>query len=227
MPRLVRSVRVAWQQDYLLRMIQDLNLFMSRIVKLRREARPEEALELLTGESSRISGIPPTLVYALSNDDLIQTLTARGALEPERCFAIAELFREEGLTFLQMDQSNEASARFAKAARLYAEALRHATPEHDQITLDGLRETLQNLHATWLDETSVDLVLETLIERGAIDVADNVVFELLEQDDDGVHIDRARHAYLSMLDQSNYTLSQAGMERSEIMESLGALPNSA
>lgn len=215
---------MAWQQDYLLRMIQDLNIFMSRIVRLRREAHPEEALELLTGESSRISGIPPTLVYALSNDDLIQTLTVRGALEPERCFAIGELFREEGLIYDEMGQEEEASARFAKAARLYTEALRHATPEHDQITLDGLRETLQHLHATWLDENSLDLLIETLIERGALEVADNVVYELREHDEEGWQVDRARRVYRAILDQSDYTLSRAGLERSEIEEAMAELP---
>jgi hypothetical protein len=205
-------------------MIQDLNLFMSRIVKLRREARPEEALELLTGESTRISGIPPTLVYALSNDDLIQTLLVRGALESERCFAIGELFREEGLIYDEMGEEDEASARFAKATRLYTEALRHATPEHEHITIDGLRETLQHLHATWLDEHSLDLLIETLIERGALEIADNVVYELREHDEDGSQIERARSVYQMILEQSDYALSRAGLERSEIEESLADLP---
>jgi tetratricopeptide (TPR) repeat protein len=216
--------RVGWQQDYLLRMIEDLNLFMSRIIKLRREARPEEALDLLVGETSRISGIPPTLVYALSDDDLIQTLTARGALEPERCFAIGELFREEGLVCAELGQEDEASARFSKATRLYTEALRHATPEQDNITIDGLRETLDHLHATWIDPRTLDLLLETLIERGAVDLADNVVFELREQDDANDHVERAAGVYRAILEHSDYTLSRAGIERSEIEESLAALP---
>ncbi len=214
---------MAWQQDYLLRMIEDLNLFMTRVIRLRREARPEEALDLLVGENSRISGIPPTLVYALSDDDLIQTLTARGALEAERCFALGELFREEGQVNQEMGREDEASIRFSKAVRLYTEALRHATPEHDKITVDGLRETLGNLHATWIDERSLDLLLDTLIERGAVDLADNVIYELRDEDIDGAHIDRARRVYREILVQSDYTLSRANIERQEITDALGEL----
>lgn len=214
---------MAWQQDYLLRMIQDLNLFMSRIIKLRREAKPEEALELLVGETTRISGIPPTLVYALSDDDLIETLTARGALEPERCFAIAELFREEGLIHDEAGRESEASARLAKAARLYAEALRLAPRDDEQISIDGLRETLDHLHATWIDPRSIDLVLETLIERDAVDLADNVIYELVGDGSDDAQLERARRAWGAILEKSDYVLARAGLERSEIEESLARL----
>ena len=214
---------MAWQQDYLLRMIQDLNLFMSRIVKLRREAKPEEALDLLTGESTRISGIPPTLVYALSDDDLIETLTARGALEPERCFTIAELFREEGMIHEELGNETEAGARLAKAARLYAEALRLAPPENDKIDPSGLRETLAHVHASWIDGRSIDRVLDTLVEFGALDVADNVIYELLESDEDGGQAFRARRVWHDILAQSDYTLARSNLEREEIEEALAKL----
>ncbi len=214
---------MAWQQDYLLRLIQDLNLFMSRVIRLRREAKPEEALELLVGETTRISGIPPTLVYALSDDDLIETLTARGALEPERCFAIAELFREEGSIYEEGDRESEAATRFAKAARLYAEALRLAPRDDQRITLDGLRETLGHLHASWIDPRSIDMILETLIERGAVDLADNIIYELLEQGVDTAQRFRAERTWRAILRETDYVLSRAGIERSEIEESLERL----
>jgi len=214
---------VAWQQDYLMRMISELNLFMSRVIKLRREARPEEALELLTGETTRISGIPPTLVYALSDEDLIQTLIARGALEPERCFAIGELFREEGLVYEELSKEDEASTRFAKAVRMYTEALRLSPEDHKDIDLKGLRETLQHVHATWIGEHTLDLLLEVLIERGAVDLADNVIYELREGDTENNQRDRAARVYREILAKSDYTLARANIERFEIEEALAAL----
>jgi hypothetical protein len=215
---------MSFQQDYLLRMIQDLNAFMTRVIRLRREARPEEALALLTEESTRVAGLPPSLVYALSDDDLISTLTARGALEPERCFSIAELFREEGLVYGELESEDEASIRFAKATRLYVEALRLAPPDHPNIDMAGLRETLLHLHASNLSESTLDLLLETLLERDAFDLADNLIFELLEVDDEtGGHAERAEHTYRAILAGSDYALSRAGLERSEIEEALAAL----
>ncbi|MGH2547889.1 MAG: hypothetical protein ACRDHN_00745, partial [Thermomicrobiales bacterium] len=90
---------MSFQQDYLLRMIQDMSAFMTRIVRLRREQKSEEALLLLADETTRLSGIPPSLVYALSDDDLIETLQARGAMEAVRCYSLGELFREEGTIY--------------------------------------------------------------------------------------------------------------------------------
>ncbi len=215
---------MSFQQDYLLRMIQDLNAFMARVVRLRREARPEEALALLTDESTRIAGLPPSLVYALSDDDLISTLTARGALEPERCFSLAELFREEGEVYEELDSDDDASIRFAKATRLYTEALRLAPPDHPSITIDALRVTLSHLHASNLSESTLDLLLETLLEREAYDLADNVVFELLEiEEDTGQHTERAEQTYRAILAGSDYALSRAGLDRSEIEEALAEL----
>lgn len=215
---------MSFQQDYLLRMLADLNLFMSRVLRLRREAKPEEALQLLTGETTRIAGISPAVVYALSDDDLIRTLTARGALEPERCFAIAELFREEGLVMEELDFPGEASLRFAKATRLYTEALRLSEDEHPEITLDGLRETLDHLNTATLADSTLDILLATLIERDAFDTADNVVFELLEDERDRPHhIERARRTYQAILAASDYVLSRNGLERSEIEEALADL----
>lgn len=215
---------MSFQQDYLLRMIQDLNAFMTRVIRLRREAKPEEALALLTEESTRVAGLPPSLVYAISDDDLVSTLTARGALEPERCFSIGELFREEGLVYGELGQEDEASIRFAKAVRMYVEALRLAPPDHPNIDLAGIRETLSHLHATQLSETTLDLLLAVLLERSAYDLADNVVFELLEVEDEfGQHAARAEETYRAILAGSDYALSRAGLERSEIEEALAAL----
>src|SRR6478609_5536221 len=109
---------MSFQQDYLLRMLQDVAGLMTRIVRMRRQGENEEALALLVGESSRLSGIPESLVYALSDDDLVNTLQARGVLETERCYALAELFREEGEIYLDRNQPVEASLRLTKAVRL-------------------------------------------------------------------------------------------------------------
>ena len=215
---------MSFQQDYLLRMIQDLSALMTRVVRMRRQGDTEDAISLLADESSRMTGIPESLVYALSDEDLIGTLQARGAFEAERCYALAEIFREEGEIYQSRDQQIEASLRLTKAARLYTEALRHAEPESDFIKIDGLRDTLRHLSATNLSDTTLDPLLEVLMERSAYDLVDNVLFELLESPDDQiVYKARAEELYRQMLKASDYALSQVNLERSELEESLAAL----
>lgn len=214
---------MSFQQDYLLRMIQDISAFMTRIVRLRREQKTEEALLLLADETTKLSGIPPSLVYALSDDDLIQTLQARGAIEAERCYVLAELFREEGSIYAERGEHGEALLRLSKAARLYTEAIGRAERNETIPAVDGLRATLSLLHAADLPVATVDLLIEELLENGAFDLVDNVLFELLEDAPGDDVVQLAIEAYRIMLTASDDELANAGLARDEIEAALSAL----
>jgi hypothetical protein len=214
---------VSFQQDYLLRMIQDLSAFMTRIVRLRREQKDDEALLLLADETTKLSGIPPSLVYALSDDDLIETLQARGAIESERCYALAELFREEGSVYAERGEPGEALLRLSKAARLYAEALSRAEGKDTTPSIDGLRAILRLVHAADLPVATVDLLIEELLDAGVFDLADNVLFELLEDAPSDDVVQLAIEAYRIMLTASDDELAGANLARGEIELSLSGL----
>lgn len=196
---------------------------MTRIVRLRREQKNEEALLLLADETTKLSGIPPSLVYALSDDDLIETLQARGAMEAERCFSLAELFREEGAIYEEKGEHGEALLRFSKAARLYGESLARAEGDENTPAVDGVRATLSLIHAADLTPATIDLLIEGLLENDAYDLVDNVLFELL-QDAPGDDISQlAIEAYRIMLTSTDEVLAAAGLDRTEIETSLNGL----
>jgi hypothetical protein len=217
---------VSFQQDYLLRMIQDLSAFMTQIVRLRREQKNDEVLLLLADETTKLAGIPPSLVYALSDDDLIDTLQARGAIESERCYALGELFREEGSVYAERGESGEALLRLSKAARLYAEALSRAEGKETAPSIEGLRATLSLIHAADLPVATVDLLIEELLDVGVFDLVDNVLFELLEDSPSDDVVQLAIEAYRIMLTASDDELARADLARSEIELSLSGLTES-
>lgn len=215
--------RVSFQQDYLLRMIQDMSAFMTRIVQLRREKKSEDALLLLADETTKLSGIPPSLVYALSDDDLIETLQAGGAMEGVRCHSLGELFREEGEIYEERGEHGEALLRFTKAARLYGEALSRAEGDETLPTVEGVRATLALTHAADLPVATIDLLIEELLEHDVYDLVDNMLFELLQDAPDAELSRLAVEAYRIMLTASDEVLSAAGLERNEIESSLNNL----
>ena len=214
---------MSFQQDYLLRMIQDISAFMTRIVRLRREQKTDEALLLLADETTKLSGIPPSLVYALSDDDLIETLQARGAIEAERCYALGELFREEGAIYAERGEAGEALLRLSKAARLYGEALSRAEGKDATHSVDGLRATLGLVHAADLPVATVDLLIEELLDRGAFDLVDNLLFELLEEAPDEDLTALAVEAYRIILTAPDDDLARVGLARDEIEATLSGL----
>jgi hypothetical protein len=204
-------------------MIQDMSAFMTRIVQLRREKKTEEVLLLLADETTKLSGIPPSLVYALSDDDLIETLQARGAMEGVRCHSLAELFREEGAIYEERGEHGEALLRLTKAARLYGEALSRVEREENLPTVEGIRATLALTHAADLPVATVDLLIEELLEQDVYDLVDNMLFELLQAAPGEEISGLAVEAYRIMLTASDESLSAAGLERTEIESSLSNL----
>lgn len=204
-------------------MIQDMSAFMTRIVQLRREKKSEEALLLLADETTKLSGIPPSLVYALSDDDLIETLQARGAMQAVRCYSLAELFREEGVIYEERGEHGEAILRFTKAARLYGEALSRAEGDENLPVVEGVRATLTFTHAADLPVATIDLLIEELLEHDVYDLVDNILFELLQDAPDEEVSRLAVEAYRIMLTASDEVLTTAGLERIEIEASLRQL----
>ena len=110
-------------QDYILRMIQQLGGFITAVLQLRKSGRSAEAIQQIEDAYGRFSGLSATLVHAISEDDLVKLLRARGGLDPDRCWALAELLREEALAYDDLGQGSESAPRFLKSLRLYLEVL--------------------------------------------------------------------------------------------------------
>lgn len=210
---------MSFQQDYVLRMFQDMTAFLTRVVQLRREQRDEDALLLLVDENAKITGIPPALIYALSDEDLIQTLQARGALEAMRCYVLAELFREEGSIYADRGEQREALLRLSKGARLYGEALSRVEGDDALPALVGLRSLLGLAHAADLPHATVELLIEELMRFEQFELVDNLLFELQDAFDDPETTRLAVNGYAALLRASDEQLTGAGLERAEIASS--------
>ena len=66
-------------QDYVLRMIQQMGLFVTHLLKKRREGDDEGALIEIQEAYGRMTGLHASLVYGLSEDDVVNMLTVQGA----------------------------------------------------------------------------------------------------------------------------------------------------
>lgn len=211
---------MSFQQDYVLRAIQDMTAFLTRVVQLRREQRDEDALLLLADQTSNISGIPPSLIYALSDDDLIETLQARGALEATRLYVLAELFREEGSIYVDRGEQAEALLRLSKGARLYAEALGRSEGDDSLPSLIGVRSLLESTHAADLPTPTLRMLIEELLRRDQFEMVDNILYELLQEQSGDDVSSLLAEGYRSMLRASDEQLAAAGLGRGEIEASL-------
>jgi tetratricopeptide (TPR) repeat protein len=208
-------------QDYVLRMIQQMGLFVTHLLKKRREGDDEGALIEIQEAYGRMTGLHASLVYGLSEDDVVNMLTVQGAVHPERLVALGVLLREEGDIYSSRGDVEDALPRMQKALRLFLEAWDRS---------DALRyETIPGLDATisWMDGYPVTsetrrLLMQYLEEKGRFDEAENYVLDWAEGGTEDA-LTYASDFYQRLLGLSDAELIVGGLTRDEVQSALDDL----
>jgi hypothetical protein len=209
-------------QDYVLRMIQQMGLFVTHLMKRRKDGDDEGALVDIQEAYGRMTGLHASLVYGLSEDDVVSMLTVQGAVHPERLVALATLLREEGDIYSSRGDIENALPRMQKALRLFLEAWDHS---------DALRyETIPGLDATigWMDGYPVTpatrtLLMEYLEEKGRFDEVENYLLDWVEGGTEDA-LEYASDFYHRLLALSDAELIVGGLTRDEVQAALDDLP---
>ncbi len=210
------------QQDYILRMIEQLGAFVSSLIHKRNAGDRPAALDMLEDAYGRFTGLSPTLVHAISEDDLIQLLRARGGLDLDRGWALAELLREEGLTHEQFGRAGEALPHFVKSLRLYLEVLEAAEDLPALVNVGGLEDVIDRVADVDLAPATRSELVDYLTRTGRLDRAENVIVWSLEwPDPDGDRHRRAIAFYEGLLERDDTALIAGGLPREEVREGLG------
>ncbi len=207
-------------QDYILRMVQQFSGFLVGVLRLRKEGKVEEALELLADAYGKMAGLPASLVYALSEDDLIALLRAQGRLDPERSLGLAELLREEGHTYDDVERYDESFPRYLKALRLYLEIV---SEDEDlaETRIPGLEDVIEQLAGLDLPPQTTERLLAYLEEAGRFDQAENVLLHRLEATPDNrAAVDAVVRFYRRLLGKTNAELIVGGLTRDEVIDGL-------
>jgi len=107
-----------YQEDYLLRLIQQLGVFAANIVGLNQKGEYDQALAAADQAWGKLLEDTPRALI-----DAVDTPTLAGMLrEPAKIRAAAQLFIEEGRALAGKGDSQRAAARFRRAMELIFEA---------------------------------------------------------------------------------------------------------
>jgi hypothetical protein len=205
------------QQDYILRMIQQLSGFISGMMQLRKSGKSTESIEMIQDAIGRYSGLSATLVHAISDEDLIQLLRARGGIDADRAWALAELLREEALAYDSLGNADEAEPRYTKALRLYLEVLDEVEEMPSVLNVDGLEEIVDRIADLELTRSTRLRLVDYFVDTARFDRAENVVLWSLESR----HVNRstvedAVGFYNSMLRLTPVDLERGGLPHDEV-----------
>jgi tetratricopeptide (TPR) repeat protein len=208
-------------QDYILRMIQQMGLFVTGILQRRKDGDDGQALVEIEEAYGRMTGLHASLVHGLSEDDLVSMMTAQGSIHPERFVAMAILLHEEGDIYSDHEDIAQALPRMQKALRLYLEAWERSDALRHE-TIPGLDQTI-----TWMAGYPVTpdtrlLLLDYLEEKGRFDEAENLILDWIEGESDEA-FDYAEAFYQRLLELSDAELIVGGLTRDEVRAGLEAL----
>ncbi len=209
-------------QDYVLRMIQQMGLFVTHLLKRRKAGDDEGALIEIREAYGRMTGLHASLVYGLSEDDVVTMLTVQGAVHPERLVSLAILLREEGDIYSSRGELDDALPRMQKALRLYLEAWDRSDALRSE-TIPGLDATISWMEGYPVTPETRALLMRYLEEKGRFDEAENAVLDWVEGDS-AEAIDYATAFYQRLLRLSDAELIVGGLTRNEVeaaLEDLG------
>ncbi|MDP9471047.1 MAG: DUF6483 family protein [Chloroflexota bacterium] len=211
------------RQDYLMRMIPQLSGVLARVAELRAGGKPDEALDEIGDAYGRFAGLNPSLVHVLGDEDLVALLRARGGLDPQRTYALAELLREEAEIYAEGGRLDEALPRDRKALRLYLEVLPELEDAPSPPDLAGLDAVVARLAASDIPRAAQALLLRHYEVAGRYDQAEDLLFDLLDADDAPETAELARAFYARLLALPDAALRAGNLPREEVEEGLARL----
>src|SRR5215213_3912911 len=212
------------QQDYILRMIQQLSGFVTGLLQLRKSGRSTEALHQIEDAYGRFTGLSATLIHAISEDDLVQLLRARGGIDPDRAWALAELMREEALTYDELGNEAEATPRFLKSLRLYLEVLDIIEEMPGVLNVDGLEEVAERISDLELTASTRSKLVQYYVDTSRFDRAENVVLWNLESSGESAEaVDEGVAFYEELQGMADRDLEEGGLSRDEVDQGLERL----
>lgn len=107
-----------YEQDYLLRIINMMGVFLRAMLASLREHRPDDVRETAGEALTLLLGMPPTLSDALTPDGIVTMLSAGGRFEAKRGVLVAEVFVRRSQADAMSGLAESAAADAAKARRL-------------------------------------------------------------------------------------------------------------
>jgi hypothetical protein len=114
-----------YEEDYLLRIIQQAGVFLRAMLAAAREHRPDDVRETSREALTLLLGVPPAITDSLTPDGLVTLLSVGGRFEIARGLLAAEVFVRRALSDREAGLTESAAADEARARRLLGEAVAH------------------------------------------------------------------------------------------------------
>jgi len=156
-------------EDYILRMINQALAVIMAALGLKKAGKYKEALQSLDQAKEILLGLDPHLVGQLTDNALLDLLTSFGNLDLERLKLLADIYREEGEIFEQLELVGNSHFSYQRSLRLYLEGVLAGEANTNIDIIEKIEELRKKLTVSKLaGETCLAILdyLDRLLESG-------------------------------------------------------------
>ena len=209
--------------DYIMKMIAQLTKAMQQILSLRAARRNDDALREIDLVMQRLVGLNSQLVNTLSPESLRETLRGGTDLDVGKALVIADLLMEEGEILRERGQDEEADERYFRALFLYGESFTEEIKLNHSEYVDKISRALFELNEYALPAELRRNVVHFYEQAGKLSAAEDVIFDMIEDEESGDAVEFGRAFYERMMELSDEELAKGNLPRDEVVDGLSRL----
>ncbi|MBN2982610.1 DUF6483 family protein [Cohnella algarum] len=203
-----------YDRDYLMRLINQTSVMLARIMGLKEQQKPEQALEEIDEFLGKELRMRARLALGLSDSDLIGMLSVGGVPNPEMIGTLAAFLHEEGDLLRESGRANDSLPRYEKSFRLIVHVLATNGPI-DGLKLEERAETLLAKLAPYEAASTTKRAAWSWLElSGKYADAENALYELFELK--AVTSEEGNAFYDRLSELADETLAAGGLPRAEL-----------
>ena len=211
-----------YQRDYLLRMVEMLGQVLAKVLGQKDLKSTEEALLDIDRAGKMFIGLDSVMVSSFSDEDLIALLHSGGALDTNKCLAVAELQYAEGQVLELRQDDNEYRLQYQRSLHFFLEAVTQDRDISAGSYDEKINILLSKLHDIILPPAVLNKLFRYYEQQGAYAKAEDVLFELMDTNpvktiDDGIVF------YKRLLCKTDDELERGNLPRNEVEEGLREL----
>ena len=206
--------------DYIMKMIAQLARAMEHILSLRKSKRHDDAMREVDLALQRIVGLNSQLINSLTPESLREALRGGVGFDVGKALVIADLLKIEGDILRERGEDEEADERYFKSLFLYGEAFGEEVKIDGSRFVDNVQRVLFELNEYALPVAMREKIVAFLEENGKYSAAEDILFDMLEDDDTEAVRAFGRSFYERLLERSDEELARGNLPREELLDGL-------
>ncbi len=208
-------------RDYILRMIEQLAVFLQRALMLKDAKEYHESVAEIKKAGKVFLGLNSEAMDGLSDKDLIRLWSVGNDLDAEKCALAGQIFRTEGEIYEHQQDPDRAVASYAKSLSLVTETINFLKEKIPTELVSTVEFLTIHLDVDTLPLHLLKKLFTTYATVGRFSKAEDLLFEIVEEDPS--FLPEGRVFYERLLKRTDDELTKGNLPREEVVESLEQL----